>query len=125
MTVTTRAGAGGSSGDATWPSRALPASPVGDPELAVRSYLMSHWADPSALQRDSVVRGLLHQYTSQLRSLGLEPEAMLIRIKRLLGSLGPHGRRNDAPNDRAYARSCEVVILVCIEEYFEYRRSRP
>ena len=100
-------------------------SAIGAFETAVRIYVMLHWDDPAGLRTDPQARELLRKYTSHLRRTGLEPEAVLIRIKRLLNALRPEHQAASSAKGRAFARSSEVIVLICIEEYFDYRRSRP
>lgn len=61
----------------------------------------------------------------RLRQLGCPPEVMLLRVKHLLTNLPRPGDRDGVDEWTRFREIRKTLILIGIEEYFDYDRPRP
>lgn len=94
--------------------------PLGVLAEELRRLLAIHAGDPAGLGGDESARTLVRAYVLRLKALETRPEAMVIHVKRLLAAIPSPARSTS----QALRRFQEAVVLLCIEEYFDFRRPR-
>lgn len=93
---------------------------LGTLEKKLHEVLATYAGNPVGLCNDGVVREVVRDYVLRVKALEGKPEAVVIRVKRILAAIP-----SPASTPRQVrTRYQEAFTLICIEEYFDYRRPR-